>query len=195
MKVYSFDLGADFVRTKFPDKDITIRNFVLPIVETDPPQPYAEPLWKEFYKEYKEDVYSGAYKTLVIDTATALWGILRQAITEEKNRKKLLEVEYALPNTKMSTIFAHPRISGVNLITIQYLTFKYVNGENTGELILDGWKQTEGQVDVVLEIEEAKRGKDIVMRTLMKKNRFERSINGQTFDDTSYEEILALLGV
>ena len=199
IKVYSFDLGAAFVRgkilEKFPSKVIDITEFNLPIVESDNPAPWAEPVWEKFQKEFKADVESGKYKTLVIDTATALWNVCRQAITEAKNRKKLLEVEYALPNLKMSALFARARVNGVNLVTIQYTRDRYVKQENTGEKELDGWKQTEGQVDLVLEMSRVVANKRCTMVTRIVDNRFERDLNGQTFNDTKYEELINLLGV
>lgn len=195
IKVYSFDLGATFVRTKFPDKQIDIHEFILPIIEEDPPPPFAQPIWKEFYDEYKKDVYGGKYKTVVLDTATAVWFILRQAITEEKNRKKLLEVEYYLPNTKMSTLFAHARVAGVNLVTLQYLKSKYVKGDDTGELIPDGWSWTEGQADVVLEIAAKDTGNSHKMVTTLVKNRFDRNLNDQTFVDMTYDDLMVVLEI
>ena len=38
IKVFSFDLGADYVRTKFPDKQIDIKSFVLPVIESETEQ-------------------------------------------------------------------------------------------------------------------------------------------------------------
>jgi hypothetical protein len=194
IKSYSFDLGAAYIAKKFfPSKKIDIHEFSLPIIETDNPAPYAEKVWDEFQKEFKADVYGGKYQTVIVDTATALWAIIRQAITEAKNRKKLLEVEYALPNLKMSALFSHARVSGVNLVTIQYLRDKYVNGDNTGQLELDGWKQTAGQADIVLEMSRVSKGGKCQMQTMIVDNRFDRDVNGKTFLDTNYEELTTIL--
>lgn len=195
LKIYSFDLGAKFVKTKFPEKQIEIVEYALPILESDSPAPWAEKIWLDFLKDYKHDAYSGEYSTLVIDTATALWGICRQAITEEKNRKRLTEVEYALPNLKMSAIFAHAKTAGVNLVTIQYNRDRYVKQENTGEKELDGWKQTEGQVDVVLDMSRVITSSKCSMLTKIVDNRFDRNVNGKVLTDTNYDEIYTLLGI
>lgn len=194
IKVYSFDRGCDYIRKRyFATKEIDIHNYTLPIIESDSPTPYAEKIWEEFQMEYREDAYGGHYKTLVIDTATAIWGIIRQAITEAKNRKRLLEVEYALPNLKMGALFAHASEAGVNLVTIQYLRDKYVKGENTGEIELDGWKNTAGASDVVVEMTTKIIAGDTTMVTTIKANRFDRNFNGQSFVDTTYDELIALL--
>lgn len=195
--VFSFDIGLDPVLKKFPNKAIEVKTYPIPIVDSDPPKPYAEPIWTQFNLDYKEAIESGVYATVVVDTATALWEIVRHAITEERNRKKLLEIEYALPNIKMSGLFAQPRVTGVNLVVTQYLRDRYVNGENTGQLELDGWKRTEGQADIVLEIERitqtSKVGKKSVMETTIKDNRYDRDLNGIKLIDTTYDEILALV--
>lgn len=194
IKIYSFDLGAEYVRAKFfPKKKIIISNYELPIIETDSPDPYAEKIWDVFQKEFKTDCYSGQYKTLVIDTATQLWAIVRQAITEAKNRKKLLEVEYALPNLKMSGVYAHAKKAGINLISINYLKDRYVKGENTGVLELNGWGQTEGLVDLVLEMNRVTQGGKTTMNTIIKDNRFIRNENGNVYPDTSYLELTTVL--
>lgn len=198
IKVFSFDLGAAFVRTKFPDKEIDVTEITLPIVESTE-QTWAEEPWKKFEQDFKGAVESGKYNTVVLDTATVVWQMCHQAITEERNRKKMLEVEYFAPNLKMSSLFARARIAGVNLVVIQYLRDKYVKGDNTGELELDGWKRTEGNVDIVLEMESVLIGEGdsskTVMKTKIKDCRFDRDLNGRILDDTDYDEIMALLGV
>ncbi len=195
IKLYSFDIGADYVRTKFKDKEIDIHNFYLPIIDEDPPPPYAEPLWNEFQSMFKKDLEEAKYQTLVIDTATALWAILHQAITEEKGRKRILEVEYFKPNLKMSALFARARGSNVNLVTTQYLRDKYVDEKNSGIREIDGWKRTGGQVDVDLWIESVDKGESHFMKTTLKANRFDRLLNGKTFNDLTHAQLVAVLGV
>jgi len=195
IKVYSFDIGAEFVRTKFADKQVDIHNFYLPIIDTDPPPPYAEPLWNEFESAYKKDCEEGKYKTLVIDTATALWAILHQAITEEKGRKKILEVEYFKPNLKMSALFARARVGGLNLVVTQYLRDKYIDEKNTGQPEIDGWKRTAGQVDVDIWIESVNKGDSHYMKSTIQACRFDRNLNGRTFNDLTYTQLMAILGV
>jgi len=196
IKLYSFEHGAKFVVEKcFPGKKIDIQEFKLPIIDSDSPAPYAEKIWEEFQKQFKEDAYSGKYQTLIVDTATHLWAVLRQAITEAKNRKRLTEVEYALPNLKMGSIYTHAYEAGVNFVVINYLRDKYVKGENTGELELNGWSQTEGLVDVVIEMKRETKGGRTQMTALIKDNRFDRDQNGKSFIDTSYDELMLVLGV
>lgn len=211
IKVFSFDVGSDFVRTKFPDKVIDVQNYTLPIVESDD-ESWALPVWEEFYTQYKKDVEEGKYQTIVLDTATAVESILRQAILEEfqeskPTKKKLATNEYVARNLRMGALFTRARNNGVNLVTIQYLREQWVrrNGsdkaEPTGLLVIDGWNQTEGLADINIEmttrektvVAGSKPAKKTIMVTTIKSNRFDREQNGQTFEDTTYDEIIALL--
>lgn len=204
IKLYSFDLGADFVRTKFPDKEIEIHNFVLPIVDSTD-SVWAMPIWEEFYAEYKADIEGGGFQTVVIDTASAVEEVLRQSILEEFKQDKpekqtLASNEYVARNLRMGTLFSRPRNAGMNLVTIQYLRDEWIKAKNskraepTGNLILDGWNKTEGQADINIEMSTNEKGGKTVMVATIKSNRFDRDLNGQSFDDSDYQELTALLG-
>jgi hypothetical protein len=204
IKIYSFDQGADSVkRFAFPKDQIDIHNFYMPIIESENPEPWATELWDEFYKEYKKDVEGEVYKTLVIDTATAMETILRQMVLEDKqedkpNKQKLGTTEYLARNLKMTAIFARARKAGKNLVVIQYLKDKWGKKDGssemapTGELVIDGWNQTEGQVDIVLTMSKKKKGDKTVMITTVKDNRFNRNMEGKSFEDTTYDELTLL---
>jgi hypothetical protein len=144
---------------------------------------------------YAKDCEESKYNTLVIDTSTALWAIVHQALTEERNRKKILEVEYFVPNLRMSALFARARQCGKNLVVTQYLRDRYVNGDNTGKQEADGWKRTEGQVDVVLWMEAVHTGDTHVMRSIVKDCRFDRTLPGRKFDDFTYMQLMAAMGL
>ena len=205
IKVYSFDLGADFVASKFPKKTIEVHNFTLPIVESESTK-WALPIWEEFYAEYKRDIDGGKFKTVVLDTATAVESILRQSTLEElrqdkPGKQKLATNEYVARNLRMTTLFARPRVAGMNLVTIQYLREQWLKSKNsdraepTGELVLEGWNQTEGQADIIIEMTTAIKGGKTIMVSTIKSNRFDRDLNGKSFDDTDHTELMALLGV
>ena len=211
IKVFSFDVGSDFVRTKFSDKAIDVQNFTLPIVEAED-ETWALPVWEAFYTEYKRIVEGQDYQTIVIDTATAVESILRQAILEEFQeskpaKKKLATNEYVARNLRMNALFTRARNNGVNLVTIQYLREQWVRREGsdkaepTGLLIVDGWNQTEGLADINIEMTTKEKtvvvgnkpARKTVMIATIKSNRFDREQNGQAFEDTNYNEIIALL--
>jgi len=198
IKIFSFDQRARFVASKFPEKEIDVHDVMLPVIESEEQQ-WAEPIWITFEKDYKSAVDSGKFKTVVIDPATVVWQMCHQAVTESKNRKKILEVEYMKPNLKMTSLFSRAANAGINLVTIQYFRDRYVNGDNTGEQELDGWKRTAGRADINLFIENVILGSGnnsrSIMRTTIVDNGYERDLNGKEFDDFTYDDLIALLGV
>ena len=172
IKVYCFNGGAEYVATKFPDKQIDIHNFVLPIVE-DEEQRWALPVWNEFYSEYKKDIAEGKYQTYVLDTATEVENFCQQAVLEgqqesaeerNKTKKKLATTEFLARNLRMKALFDTAKNSGVNLIALQYLKEEWIKergherAEPTGKLVLDGWRRTEAQVDINIELELKEKG-------------------------------------
>lgn len=203
IKVYCFNGGASFVATKFPDKQIDVHDFRLPIVE-DENMKWAAPLWEEFRQEYFKDLSEGKYQTYVFDTATEIENICQQAVLEEqqeiaegrnKTKRKLATNEYLSRNLKMKALFDMAKAAGVNLISLQYLKDEWVKekgrerAEPTGELVMDGWRRTETQADINLEMY-SKKNKTV---TKLISNRFDRDLNGQEFDDTTWDEIVTLL--
>jgi hypothetical protein len=202
IRVFLFDTkrALDPILSKFEGKEIDIKDYSLPIIESDPPKPYAKDLWQKFDAEYRETIEEGHYQTIVIDTATAVWEVTRHAVAEEVGQKRLLEVQYTLPNLRMAALFSRASLAGVNLVTTQYLRDRYVKGESTGEQELDGWKRTGSKVDLVLR---TTRKTDVVARgekkskiiTLIEDNRFDLDLNGQELDNATYEDLLALIGV
>jgi uncharacterized caspase-like protein len=99
----------------------------------------------------------------------------------------------------MKAIFDLARNQGVNLVALSYLKERWVKlaGEeranNTGELILDGWARTESQADINIEMTpRIKAGKKVSVCTV-KSNRFDWDFDTKTFENTSYDELYAVL--
>ena len=207
IKVFCFNGGAKLVARKFPAVKIDVHDFVLPIVESTAEE-WALPIWNEFYQEYKEDACSGKYKTLILDTATEVENICQQAVledlqesAEEKGRRKerLATTDYLARNLRMKALFDLAQNEGVNLVALNYLKEKWVRradektATNTGELVLDGWARTESQCDLNIELStRIKAGKKIAVATV-KSNRFDWDFDAKSFDNTTYEELYALL--
>ena len=215
IRVYCFNGGADFVATKFPSKAIDVRNFHMPIVE-DEDKKWALPVWEEFRSQYKKDIEGGAYSTYVFDTATEVENICQQSVLEEqqdvaeernKSKKKLATNEYLARNLRMKALFDMAKNAGANLISLQYLKDEWIRmkgaerAEQTGNLVMDGWKRTESQADINLEMTTKTKTVIVDKRPVEKKisttrivsNRFDRDLDGKVFDDTTWDEIVALL--
>jgi len=196
--VFSFDLGFELVVKKFEGKQIEVMSYPIPIIDSDPPKPYAKQIWEKFNADYLAALAGGKYNTIVLDTATAVWEIIRHAVAEEKGQQKLLEVQYTLPNLRMNSLFTRAITSGINFVTTQHLKDRYVKGENTGELELDGWKRTKGQVDLFLKTERktvalAGGKRQNIILTTIEDNRYELALNGTELTNTTYKELLAMV--
>ena len=191
IRVFSFERGANFVATKFPNKDIEIYSFDPPLQNSIEPEPYAEALWNEIRPLYAKTCADPKVQTVVIDTATHLWEIVSTALVERLHRKNILQREYGPANKDMLWLLVNPIINGKNLVTLQYLRPRYVNDVATDEMELDGNRRTEGIVDVVMET--SIKGKKF--HTVIVRNRFEPEVNGYEFINGSYEDLLLALGI
>jgi len=188
--LFSFDLGAKFVAGKFPSKQIDIIEYPIPIIDSNPPKPYAEDLYTEVKKDYTRVCKEGKYKTIVIDPATVLWEIVRHGYTEERKRKNILEIEYAEPNARMSWFLMQPIVSGLNLVILSHLRDRYVKGENTGEKELDGFKRTNNIADIVIAIERVKKE----FHSTILDCRFDPMLSDEELVNATYEDLITLLG-
>lgn len=205
LKIFSFDLGLKPVLAKFEGQDIDATEYPLPIIDTMRPKPYANDIWEKFKKDYQEAVEK--YQTLVIDTSTALYEICRHALRERLEQKEILQHQYGEVYANMSGIIMRPIVAGVNLVLTHHLKEQWINGENTGQLQLDGYRRTEGLVDLVLllrresrTIKDAK-GKDKkvkVVITTIKDTRYDDealSLSGRELENATFEDLVAVLGV
>lgn len=127
------------------------------------------------------------------------------AAAAEENRDKLGRArDYGEVNVQVKSVFTRAALHGVNLVVISYLKDKYVEDKATGDLVLDGWKHTEGAADICLQTRRESRpdkdaqGKPIkrnVIVTRISDSRFGLDLPGQEFDMLDYDTLMALLGV
>jgi len=214
IRVYCFNGGAEFVRNKakFKDKKIDIINIDTPIIEESEVAAgdhWAKDIWKKLNTQYKKDLSEKVYKTYIFDTGTELETLVRRNVTEimieesTKDRTKLAVNEYGDRNMIMYAIFDRAKKAGVNLIMLQYVKEKWTKDSTgkpqpTGEIVMDGWAQTEAAVDVPLELEEKSvpdsKGQPRSVNILtIKPNRFSREMNRKTIQDATYDDLTATL--
>ena len=197
--VYSFDIrGTGLIVHKFADKKIEIRQFLPPISATQKPGQDSVDLWEEFKADYSKSIGSGEFNTVVIDPATMLWEIIRNAYTVENERNRLMRRDYGEPNARMLWVLSNPIVVGMNLVTINYLAAVYVDDKDTGEKKLDGFSRTAGLADLVVQTEMKTTGgreKKSIVKARLDKVRFDRDLTGMELDDPDYDIIMALLGI
>ncbi len=194
--VYSFDRGAKYIAGKsFKGKDITVHEYVIPVMETDPPTSYATPFYSALRKQLDEDLKSRKAATIIYDPAPALWELVRQAYAEEEHKAKLgFARNYAAPNARMTYLLMQPTMLGMNVVSINHLKDKYIDDKLTGEEILEGFKHTEGLADVILATKFNRETKKVI--TTIELCRFDKELSGQVLEpDGGYPELMAMLGL
>lgn len=191
--LYSFEGGAQYVaETKFAKKEIVIRNYQIPVQYSVASGPaWAHKLWEEIHKQYQEDVSGKKFATVILDTGTHLWEIVRSAFEEKLGHDIGKARNYGEPNSNMAWVLRYPLTMGMNLVAIQYLKDVYVNDQATGEQDIDGFKRTKGLADVALTTKRA--GKDIVTR--ITDCRFALDLCDTEHKNLTHEQLMLLLGI
>jgi len=211
--VFSFDLrGAELLlppyKTFFEGKEVVVKQYLPPITDSTKPDNSIVKLWSAIKADYRETVESGKFATIIIDPATMLWEIIRHSWQVEEGRNTVgVARNYGEPNARMTWMITTPLVAGLNVITTQYLKDVYVNDQPTGEKALDGFKRTEGLADVALWTQKATRqaspderrsqGTNLVnvVKTNITDCRFDRKLNGLELIDTTYNELMAMMGL
>lgn len=136
-----------------------------------------------------------------MDTGSALWEVIRYAYSEEQGKavgESGRARTYGEPNARAYGIIQQAKLAGVNYVTLHYLKDRWVDDKNTGERELDGWRRTEGMVDVVLEMrKETKKSpkgdRQTVFYTKIKDTRFGDNLDGVELEMATYDELMALI--
>ncbi len=137
-------------------------------------------LWQLIVTDFVAACQDTAVKTVVIDSATMLWGICHNShlqmiqerqlakhmavnrnrpFDENDYRERLQPIEYGPANDRMRTILHTARSYSKNLILTHYPTDEYgtiadskgnMVEGKTGKVVLDGFKETKKLVDLVV---------------------------------------------
>lgn len=203
LSILSLDLGAKALLSKppFDGQDITLREMPMPLFDSlDATSLGFAQFWQEVKKQIYADIDSCKFQTIVIDTATALWEVIRYGFNEEEGKAIGASGKarnYGEPNARMYGIYTRAQVGGVNLVLIQYTKDKWENDQNTGRRVMDGWNRTEGIVDVNLvnRKEPNPKGGGSQFKTLIKDNRYDHTTEGTELTMTDYDELVTVLGL
>jgi hypothetical protein len=122
-------------------------------------------VWERFLQDYVTAVMDPGFESHLIDTGTQCWECCHRSFLQEKQeaqpanerlRERLLPVEYGEPNARMKAVIYTARTYSRNLIITHYqrelyrevLTDRGLEERRTGEFELDGFKYTNGLVDM-----------------------------------------------
>uniref|UniRef100_A0A6M3IQ34 Putative ATPase domain containing protein n=1 Tax=viral metagenome TaxID=1070528 RepID=A0A6M3IQ34_9ZZZZ len=203
LSIISLDLGAKALLANpfFKGQDITLREMPMPLFDSlDGVGLGFSNFWQEVKKQIYADIDGCKFQTIVIDTATALWEVIRYGFNEEEGKSigaSSKARNYGEPNARMYGIYTRAQVGGVNLVLTQYVKDKWEDDKNTGRRVLDGWNRTEGLVDINLlnKKEPNPKGKGSQFRTTIKDNRFDHTTEGTELLMTDYDELITIMGL
>lgn len=128
-------------------------------------------MWSKICIDFSNAVQDASIQTIVMDSGTQLWSICHTALLQEKQeqqlsqgikesdlRTSLLSIEYGPANERMKLLIFTARSFNKNLILTHYpkdvygsrLTDKGVEEYRTGEVDIDGFKQTKALSDIAV---------------------------------------------
>lgn len=131
-------------------------------------------LWQSIITKFVSGCQDESIKTIILDSATALWSTCHRAYLQELQekqqaqgvhdrdlRERLIPIEYGEPNDRMKSVIFTARSFNKNLVLTHYpkavyaskLTDKGVQEYDTGEKDIDGFKQTKALVDLAIKTE------------------------------------------
>ena len=196
--LFSFDRGTKRVLPKFKDKEIELFTYDIPLLETSGKnKTFALKIWNKFIDDYHYVCQSETFRTVIIDTATMLYEICRFAFREETGQGNIIKVQYEEVYARMSGVLMAQQYYDFNLISTYHLKDEYKGGESTGNQALDGYKRTEGLVDVVLETRvgrnvTAKGSENSVIATITDCG-FDLRLNGTELTNPTFDDIAAVM--
>jgi len=171
-------------------------------------------LWQSVIVDYIAAVQDPKVKTIIMDSATQLWTIchrsrlqtlqdkqIGQGEKEAYIRAQLLPIEYADPNEQMKSIVFTARSYQKNLILTHYpkdvyapkLTDRGVEEFRTGEIDIDGFKQTKALCDIAIFTYQIKNGKDTKMMARITLSGLGKALEGMEVEDPTFEKIEKLI--
>lgn len=203
MVIYSFDRGAELPRKRFAQRNITIRSLLPPVNPSTKPIEDEKKLLEVFDETYKDDLASGQFETFVIDPASILWELIWHTQQYAEGDEKLIARKYGEPNARMKSYLDRAAIAGVNLVLIHYLKEIYVGEKPTGEFKMDGFRRTEGLVDLVLMTRKVTKtvpkkakediGLETQIITTIKDSRYGLDLHGYELINATYDDLMALV--
>lgn len=179
LKLYDFDLGAHRgweIKKMVANGDVVVERMEMPVKSlTTRHQKLVGFMaaWQEFLVDFTQCLESDI-KTIVFDTSTMKWSLVRDAYLEELQqkpakdgsiRRQLLQIEHGPPNSRMRGVLDAAKSAGKWIILVMHETDEYaplvLNGvpildndgnpksAQTGKKIPDGFKYTRGLSDWV----------------------------------------------
>lgn len=134
---FSTDIGEEGVVGKFADKDI----YVMDVDRADEDRASeAEESWEKFHSAYLALLRGNDVRTLILDTATEIWELLRLA--RFGRLTQVMPYQYGPVNKEYRNLIREAYSHDKNLILIHKMKVKYVKDQKTDEWERAGFADT-----------------------------------------------------
>jgi hypothetical protein len=146
MALFDMDMGLEGVVQKFSKKTIWTADYK--IIPNDPNS--WEVTWEKLRSSYKQVLTNQAIRTVVVDTATEQWELLRLA-----RFGKLTQVmphNYGPVNAEYREMIRQAYLSDKNLVLIHKMKNEYLNDKRTGRKERAGFADTAFLVQMNVEV-------------------------------------------
>lgn len=151
----------------------------------------ALPIWEQFIRDYMEALHSNA-RTLVIDTATALFSLAKFAYVG-MDKYTTADDPYGQKSGGMKSLFQGLVADGLdydkNVLWISRIKEEWKGGQPSGKFTNDGYTQLRYEVQTTIRLD-VKRGESVAE---VLDCRIDRKMNGEMWegDEVSFRTIMA----
>ena len=189
---FNFDYGWDAAIRAFPDKDIRVVDFFL----GEHPDPV---VWKRLMTDF-EDTYKNAWEqvgtgTVVVDTATQLDQMVQNVTLADAaaahSSGKNYRMDFQYRNRMMGGILRRPYLyPQANAVFLHRAKEAYdADGHATGKMVMHAFGETPAVVQATIQLS-VEQGSG---RYRFASCRMDRTLEGQSFPDPSYESLKVML--
>lgn len=142
---FNIDMGDEGVTDKFADQK-KIYNFPMDVPTGDNMQEIARESWASFVPAY--DLALKEMRSIVIDTASELWEILR--IARFGKLTEIMPYQYTPVNAEFKDLFHKAKhTTSTNVIFLHRVKVEYANNQPTGNLVPAWYNKTAYEVQLV----------------------------------------------
>lgn len=150
MVIFNADTGLEGVVHKFlaQGKRILVYNVPKPDPSSKTVEKEAGKVWDNMVNAFDEALRNGAIRTIIFDTATEVWEILRLAYFGKITQ--VMPHHYVGCNAEFRKFLDKAYSTDKNLILVQKMKAEYLNDKRTGEYEMAGFNDTPYRVQAVL---------------------------------------------
>lgn len=172
---FNFDVGFEGVIDKFVDgtvssKDVYVADYQTPLASEN--QSLYLNVWKKFWDDYTNALSQKEIRTLVVDTATECWEILRMGRFGKLS--KVLPIHYGPVNAEFEYLFKTSYEHDKNIILIHKYVDEYINDKPTGKFKRAGYSKMGYVVQDVLRAHREENTADFSVSVLMSRKNIDK---------------------